>query len=124
MVRVGINGFGRIGRAFFRAAMNDPEVEIVGINDLGDASNLAYLLKYDSVYPALEGAVKAENGQLVVGDKHIHFVSEKDPSKLPWGSLSVDVAIESTGVFATYEKGERASHRRGEACGHQCAGKR
>lgn len=103
-MRIAINGFGRIGRAFYRASMSDPEVEVVGINDLGDAANLAYLLKYDSVYPTLEIEVKAENGQLIVGDKKIHFVSEKDPTKLPWGSLSVDVAIESTGVFDNYEK--------------------
>jgi glyceraldehyde 3-phosphate dehydrogenase len=102
--RVGINGFGRIGRAFFRAAMGDSEVEIVGINDLGDAANLAYLLKYDSVYPTLDLDIKAENGHLVVGGKTILFVQEKDPSKLPWGSLNVDVAIESTGVFDNYEK--------------------
>jgi glyceraldehyde 3-phosphate dehydrogenase len=103
-MRVGINGFGRIGRAFFRASWGDPDIEIVGINDLGDAQNLAYLLKYDSVYPTLDVDIKAENGQLVVGGKNIHFVQEKDPSKLPWSSLSIDVAIESTGVFDNYEK--------------------
>jgi glyceraldehyde 3-phosphate dehydrogenase len=104
MIRIGINGFGRIGRAFFRAAQGDTEVEIVAINDLGDAANLAYLLKYDSVYPTLSEDIKIENGQLVVGEKHIMFVQEKDPSRLPWGSLNIDVAIESTGVFDSYEK--------------------
>ena len=104
MTRVGINGFGRIGRAFFRASIGDPDIEIVGINDLGDAANLAYLLKYDSVYRTLPVDVKAENGQLLVGDKRIHFVSEKDPTKLPWGSLNIDVAVDSTGVFDSYEK--------------------
>lgn len=104
MIRVGINGFGRIGRAFFRASLSDPEIEVVGINDLGDAANLAYLLKYDSVYRTLPVDIKAQNGQLIVGGKNIHFVSEHDPSKLPWGSLGVDVAVESTGVFDTYEK--------------------
>lgn len=103
-VRIGINGFGRIGRAFFRASWDDPEIEIVAINDLGDVANVAYLLKYDSVYPTLDVDVKAENGQLVVGDKRIHFTSEKDATKLPWGSLNVDVVVESTGVFETYEK--------------------
>lgn len=104
MARVGINGFGRIGRAFFRASLGDPEIEVVGINDLGDAKTLAYLLKYDSVYRTLSEEVRVENGQLIVGAKNIHFVSEKDPTKLPWGSLNIDVAIESTGVFDTYEK--------------------
>lgn len=104
MTRVGINGFGRIGRAFFRAAWGNNDIEIVGINDLGDAGNLAYLLKYDSVYRTLPVEVKAENGQLIVGEKRMHFTSEKDPSKLPWSSLNVDVAIESTGVFDNYEK--------------------
>jgi glyceraldehyde 3-phosphate dehydrogenase len=104
MIRVGINGFGRIGRAFFRAAWGDPEIEIVGINDLGDVNNLAYLLKYDSVYRTFPELVKPENNQLLVGEKRIHFVSEKEPSKLPWGSLNIDVAVESTGFFASYEK--------------------
>jgi glyceraldehyde 3-phosphate dehydrogenase len=104
MIRVGINGFGRIGRAFYRAAMGDGGVEIVGVNDLGDVANLAYLLKYDSVYRTLPVEVRAENGQLVVGGKSAHFTSEKDPSKLPWGSLNVDVVVESTGVFDDYEK--------------------
>ncbi len=103
-MRVGINGFGRIGRAFLRASWDDPEIEIVGINDLGDINNLAYLLAYDSVYRRFPHPVRVENGQLVVGDKRIHVTSEKDPSKLPWGSLSVDVAVESTGVFDDYEK--------------------
>ncbi|MBP9711318.1 MAG: type I glyceraldehyde-3-phosphate dehydrogenase [Candidatus Pacebacteria bacterium] len=104
MVRVGINGFGRIGRAFFRAAWGDPEVEIVGVNDLGDAQNLAYLLKYDSVYPTLPVEITAGNGQLVVGGKQMYFGSEKDPTKLPWSNLNVQVAVESTGVFESYEK--------------------
>ncbi len=104
MVRVGINGFGRIGRAFFRAAWGNPDIEIVGVNDLGDAQNLAYLLRYDTVYKNLPVDVTAGNGQLIVGGKQMYFGSEKDPTKLPWGSLSVDVAVESTGVFESYEK--------------------
>jgi glyceraldehyde 3-phosphate dehydrogenase len=103
-MRIGINGFGRIGRAFLRASWGDPAVEIVAINDLGDVNNLAYLLKYDSVYRTFPQDIKVENGQLIVGGKNIHFVSEKDPSKLPWGSLNVDVAVESTGIFDSYEK--------------------
>jgi glyceraldehyde 3-phosphate dehydrogenase len=104
MARIGINGFGRIGRAFFRAAWDDPEVEVVAINDLGDIGNLGYLLKYDSVYRTFGPDVKAENNQLIVGGKRMNVTSEKDPSKLPWGSLNVDVVVESTGVFDNYEK--------------------
>jgi glyceraldehyde 3-phosphate dehydrogenase len=103
-IRIGINGFGRIGRAFFRAAWGDPEVEIIAINDLGDVSNLAYLLKHDSVYRDFPGEVAAENGQLIVGGKNMHFSSEKDPTRLPWGTLNIDVAVESTGVFDSYDK--------------------
>lgn len=104
MVRVAINGFGRIGRAFFRAAWDDKDIEIVGINDLGDANNLAYLLQYDSVYRTFPAIVKAENGGLSVGSKRVHVTSEKDPAKLPWRELNVDVVVESTGVFESYEK--------------------
>ena len=104
MVRVGINGFGRIGRAFFRAAWGTADIEIVGINDLGDAKNLAYLLQYDSVYRTFPALVRAENGGLTVGDKRVHFSRERDPTTLPWRELSVDVVVESTGVFESYEK--------------------
>ena len=103
-VRVAINGFGRIGRAFLRAAWHDPGVEIVGINDLGDLDNLAYLLKYDSVYRQFPGQVSAADGELVVGAKRIAFSQEKEPAKLPWKDLQVDVAVESTGVFDSYEQ--------------------
>lgn len=104
MVRVAINGFGRIGRAFLRASIHEPEVEIVGINDLGELQNLAYLLKYDSVYREFPGQVSVGSGELVVGAKRIKVTSEKDPSKLPWRNLQVDVVVESTGVFDSYEK--------------------
>ncbi|HVV15279.1 MAG TPA: glyceraldehyde 3-phosphate dehydrogenase NAD-binding domain-containing protein [Candidatus Paceibacterota bacterium] len=103
-VRVAINGFGRIGRAFLRASWDDPAVEVVAINDLGDISNLVYLLQYDSVYRTFSQKVSVESGQLMVGDKHIHITAEKDPTKLPWSSLNIDVAVESTGVFDSYEK--------------------
>jgi glyceraldehyde 3-phosphate dehydrogenase len=103
-VRVAINGFGRIGRAFLRAAVHDPAVDIVAINDLGELENLAYLLRYDSVYRRFVGQVSVESGTLVVGAKPIAFFSEKDPAALPWGRLGVDVAVESTGVFDSYEK--------------------
>ncbi len=104
MVRVAINGFGRIGRAFLRAAVHDPAVDIVAINDLGELDNLAYLLRYDSVYRRFGGQVSAEPGKLMLGAKTIAFSSESDPTKLPWAAMGVDVAVESTGVFDSYEK--------------------
>lgn len=103
-VRVAINGFGRIGRCFLRAAWHDPEVDIVAINDLGDLENLAYLLQHDSVYRDFPAQVSAGTGELIVGAKRIKFVQEKDPAKLPWKDLNIDVAVESTGVFDSFEK--------------------
>lgn len=103
-VRVAINGFGRIGRAFLRAAWHDPQIDIVAINDLGELDNLAYLLRHDSVYREFPGQVAVENGQLVVGAKRIKVTAEKDPAKLPWKELQVDVCVESTGVFDSFEK--------------------
>lgn len=103
-MKVAINGFGRIGRALLRAAWHDPAVDIVAINDLGELDNLAYLLRYDSVYRKFAGQVSVANGELIVGAKPIVFCSERDPSKLPWGRLGVDVAVEATGVFDSFEK--------------------
>jgi glyceraldehyde 3-phosphate dehydrogenase len=102
-IRVGINGFGRIGRNVFRAALDQKEVEIVAVNDLTDAATLAYLLKYDSIHGRLEN-VSHEGDTLIVGDKKIQVLSERDPSKLPWGDLKVDIAVESTGFFASKDK--------------------
>ncbi|MFP6662732.1 MAG: type I glyceraldehyde-3-phosphate dehydrogenase [Deltaproteobacteria bacterium] len=102
-IRVGINGFGRIGRNVFRAALDHKEVEIVAVNDLTDAATLAYLLKYDSIHGRLEN-VSHEGDTLVVGDKRIQVLSERDPAKLPWGDLKIDIAVESTGFFASKEK--------------------
>ncbi|MEK7123632.1 MAG: glyceraldehyde 3-phosphate dehydrogenase NAD-binding domain-containing protein, partial [Patescibacteria group bacterium] len=103
-IKIAINGFGRIGRSFFQVAFLRPEFEIVAVNDLGDVNNLAYLLQYDSVYKKYEKEVKAEAGNLIVDGKKVKFVQEKDPTKLPWKDLGVDVVIESTGVFTSYEK--------------------
>lgn len=103
-IKLAINGFGRIGRSFFQVAFLRPEFEIVAVNDLGDVNNLAYLLQYDSVYKKYEKEVKAEPGNIIVDGKKIKFVQEKDPTKLPWKDLGVDVVIESTGVFTSYEK--------------------
>jgi glyceraldehyde 3-phosphate dehydrogenase len=104
MVKIAINGFGRIGRLFFRQAFGTKGIEIVAINDLGDCENLAYLLKYDTVYGRYEKSVEAKDGALEVDGKKIKFLKEKDPSLLPWREMKVDVVVESTGVFETYEK--------------------
>ena len=105
MIKLGINGFGRIGRMVFRAAVeNFPnDIEVVGINDLLDPDYLAYMLKYDSVHGAFKGDVKAEDGALIVNGKKIQVFAEKDPSNITWGELGVDVVVESTGFFLTEE---------------------
>ncbi|MBC7196715.1 MAG: type I glyceraldehyde-3-phosphate dehydrogenase, partial [Deferribacterales bacterium] len=103
--RVAINGFGRIGRCAFRAAMvRNLDIEFVGINDLTDAATLAHLLKYDSVHGIANFDVKAEEKALIVNGKKINVYSSKDASILPWGELGVDVVIESTGVFRKREQ--------------------
>lgn len=103
-IKIAINGFGRIGRLFFRQAFEIPQIEIVAINDLGDLANLAYLLKYDSVYKTYQKEIKTDNGKLIVDGKEIKFLQEKDPVKLPWKDLGIDLVIESTGVFESFEK--------------------
>jgi len=103
MIRVAINGFGRIGRAFMRAAHGRSDFEVVAINDLGTIESLAYLLKYDSVYGRSSFSVEVVDGKFMVGGKEIAFVQEREPEKLPWGSMGIDVVIESTGFFTTYE---------------------
>lgn len=102
-VKVAINGFGRIGRAFFKLSLENKDVEVVAINDLGDEENLAYLLKYDTVYGKSGLEVETNEGELVVNGKSIKFIQEKDPSKLPWKELDIDVTLESTGFFTHYE---------------------
>jgi glyceraldehyde 3-phosphate dehydrogenase len=102
-VRVGINGFGRIGRPFYRIAAVRKNVEVVAANDLTDAATLAHLLKYDSVHGTYDADVKAGDGKITVDGKDITILSEPDPAKLPWGDLGVDVVIESTGRFRDRE---------------------
>ena len=102
--RIGINGFGRIGRLVFRAmAERKGEFDIVGINDLSDAKMLAYLLKYDTIYGRFKGDVKADGNAIVVDGKKVEVTAEKDPANLPWKRLGVDVALECTGVFTNRE---------------------
>ena len=103
-IRVGINGFGRIGRAFLKTAWTRPEIEIVAVNDLGSVENMAYLLKYDTVYREWQHDIKTEGQEIIIDGKRVKVLTEKDPSKLPWKDLSVDVVVESTGLFVTYEK--------------------
>lgn len=103
-VKVGINGFGRIGRLVLRAAIDNPDVEIVAINDLTDAATNAHLLKYDSIHGILNAQVSSKDDILTVNGKAIKVLSERDPSKLAWGDLGVDIAVESTGLFRSREK--------------------
>ena len=102
--KIAINGFGRIGRAFFKLALTKPELEIVAINDLGDLNAMVYLLKYDSVYGRYDKEVGMEDGMLRVDGQAYKFFQEKDPLKLPWGKLGVDIVVEATGAFESYEK--------------------
>lgn len=104
-IRVAINGFGRIGRAFVRRSYGR-EIEIVAVNDLGSLDNLAYLLKYDTVYRRAPFDVKTENSALYIAGKEVKFFSEKDPAVLPWKDLAIDVVIESTGFFTDYGKAQ------------------
>lgn len=104
MAKIAINGFGRIGRLFFKEAISNPNLQVVAINDLGDLENLVYLLKYDTIYGRFDKEVKMEGGNLVVDGKEVKCLQEKDPAKLPWRDLGVDIAIEATGFFETYEK--------------------
>ncbi|HWC21873.1 MAG TPA: type I glyceraldehyde-3-phosphate dehydrogenase [Flexivirga sp.] len=104
-VRVGINGFGRIGRNFFRAVVaSGADIEIVGVNDLTDNASLAHLLKYDSILGRFPGDVSSTDTDITAGDKTFKAFAERDPAKLPWGDLGADVVIESTGIFTDAEK--------------------
>ena len=103
-VNIGINGFGRIGRLVFRRIMQQGGFNVVGINDITDAKTLAYLLKYDSVHGKYKGDVKADGDNIVVDGKKFTITAEKDPSKLPWKELGVDLVIEGTGIFTSREQ--------------------
>ena len=101
--RVGINGFGRIGRNIMRAARGHDDIEIVAVNDITDTATLAHLLKYDSVLGNLSDAVTVDNGGIRVGDRQFRVLSERDPANLPWRDLGVEVVLESTGIFTKRE---------------------
>ncbi len=104
--KVAINGAGRIGRAFLKLASENRELEVVAINDLADIENIAYLMKYDSAYGRSNLDIKAdkEKSVLIINGKEVKYLSEKDPANLPWGTLGVDIVLESTGLFTSYEK--------------------
>ena len=104
MVRIAINGFGRIGRQVLRIGINDPNLEFVAVNDLTDEETLAHLLKYDSVHGNFEGDIHTDGEFIVVNGKKVKVLAERDPTKLPWNELDIDVVVECTGIFRTKEK--------------------
>src|SRR2546430_8419342 len=97
--RVGVNGFGRIGRVFFRTALESKDIEVVGVNDLADAKTLGHLLKHDSVHGTLVADVQAKGEAIFVNGREVRVCAQKDPAALPWRELGVDVVVESTGIF-------------------------
>lgn len=103
-IRIAINGFGRIGRLVFREAIQSNEFEVVAVNDLSDAHQLAHLLKFDSVHGIYDGEIQSEEDAFIVDGKRVKVLSEKDPANLPWGELDIDVVIESTGRFRSMEE--------------------
>jgi glyceraldehyde 3-phosphate dehydrogenase len=107
MPSIAINGLGRIGRAALKILLDTDGLDVVAVNDLADADNLAYLLKYDTVYGRHHGDVSATDGELVIGDRRVPVLAERDPAKLPWRELGVDLVLECTGVFTTAEDLER-----------------
>ena len=106
-MKIGINGFGRIGRLAFRAAIERPDVEVVGINDLVEPDYMAYMLKYDSTHGPFKGTIAVEGGHLVVNGKTIRVTAEKDPANLKWNEVGAEVVIESTGLFLTQETAQK-----------------
>lgn len=100
-VRIGINGFGRIGRNVFRVISKRNNIDVVAINDLADSKSLAMLLKYDSIHGRFDGSIQIKENALMVNDKEVRLLMEKDPAKLPWKSIGVDIVIESTGIFTS-----------------------
>ena len=104
--KIGINGFGRIGRIALRIAMNNPNVKIVGVNDLLDVEHLAYLLKYDSVHGRFDGTIEVENGNLVVNGNEIRVTAERNPADLKWDAIGADIVMDCTGIFTTLEKAQ------------------
>lgn len=113
MITIGINGFGRIGRTFFRLAQERDDIRVVAVNDLGSLESLAYLLKYDTAYRKASFSVEVKDRKLIAGGKEVAFIQEREPSKIPWGTLGVDIVVESTGIFTSYDKA--SAHLKGGA---------
>lgn len=105
-VKIGINGFGRIGRLVFRGVLNDPNIEVVAVNDLTDAATLAHLLKYDTNHGTLDADVSVDGDTIVVDGKRIKVMAERDPKNLPWGELGVEYVVEATGIFRSREQAQ------------------
>ena len=105
-IKVGINGFGRIGRMVFRASVNHPEIEVVGINDLCPADYLAYMLKYDTMHGQFQGTVESTENSIIVNGREIPIFAERNPADLPWGKIGAEYVVESTGLFLTKEKSQ------------------
>ena len=105
-VRIGINGFGRIGRLVFRAAITRPNIQVVGINDLIDPEYMAYMLKFDSVHGKFDGTVEVKDGNLIVNGNVIRVTAERDPANLKWDEVKAEYVVESTGLFLTKEKAQ------------------
>ena len=105
-VKVGINGFGRIGRMVFRAGLNNDKIEFVAINDITDPATLAHLLKYDSVHGRLDAEVSHTDNSLIVNGREMRIYTEREPSKIPWGDIGVDIVLECTGLFREKAKAE------------------
>ena len=105
-VKIGINGFGRIGRLVFRGVLNDPNIEVVAVNDLTDAATLAHLLKYDTNHGTLDADVSVDGDTIVVNGKRIKVMAERDPKNLPWGELGVEYVVEATGIFRSREQAQ------------------
>ena len=105
-IKVGINGFGRIGRMVFRASVNFPEIEIVGINDLCEAKYLAYMLKYDTMHGQFAGTIESTENSIIVNGKEIPIYAQRNPADIPWGEIGAEYVVESTGLFLTQEKAQ------------------
>jgi len=105
-LKIGINGFGRIGRMVLRASLNNDNVEVVAINDLLDVDHLAYLLKYDSVHGTCSASIEIEDGHLVIDGKTVRITAERDPQNLQWDAVGAEVVAECTGIFTTLEKAQ------------------
>ena len=106
-VKIGINGFGRIGRIAFRIAANNPKVQIVGINDLLEVDHLAYLLKYDSVHGKFDGTIEVKNGNLIVNGNEIRITAERNPEDLKWNEVNAEVILDCTGIFTSLEGAQK-----------------